>query len=158
MRFAIDRQYVQNPFVAVAYRHLPAQGWTLIPWWLYARWLGWAVSAIGLALIAFSWLLNEGYLQGSWIPLLAAALFLIAAEFSSWLGGPVGDEWKPVVEGEDIEAGRHGRFTAIWKAYRGAWPSKWLAAGNLSPVLPGQVKKSSSERQPPPSTPQTMGK
>lgn len=137
IRLAIARQRPPRGHWGLAYYQLPAQGWTLRASWLYARWLARAVAAIGLAAFVASWLSHLRIVGTDWLPLLAAALLLVGIESAAWLGGPVGQIWRPHLEGEDSTAERHGQYTAIWQSYRKVWRGKWLAAGNLAPHMSG---------------------
>lgn len=122
---------------SLAYRKLPAQDWTLIPWWLFARWLARCAALAGLVALATCWLLLNGRIDGVWLSILPAALTLVGMELAAWLGGPLGGPWKAQLEGEDATTSLHGQFSATWKSYRETWPSKWLVAGNLAPRQPG---------------------
>lgn len=126
---------------SLAYRKLPAQDWTLIPWWLFTRWLAWGAALVGLIALATCWLLLNGTIDGVWLPFLPAALTLVGMELAAWLGGPVVGPWRPQLEGEDAISNLHGQFSATWKSYRETWPSKWLVAGNLAPRQPGDQGK-----------------
>jgi hypothetical protein len=135
LRLALARKRPARGRRALAYRRLPAQGWTLKPPWLYARWLARAVAVIGLAAFVVAWLVHMRWVGGDWVPLLAAALLLAGMESAAWLGGPLGGAWRRHLAGEDAAAELHGRFAAVWRSYRAIWPGKWLVAGNLAPRL-----------------------
>ncbi|MGQ0698797.1 MAG: hypothetical protein ACT4PZ_11215 [Panacagrimonas sp.] len=116
----------------IAYMPSPPS-WGLKPGWLYARWLSTGAALVGFATLLAAWLIHGSQVAGIWLPLMPAGLFLVMLEWALWLSGPVNEKWRPEFLGSDANALTVGNFDELWRRYRLAWKSRWLAAGNRLP-------------------------